>query len=98
MRRRANRLSNCFSKCLRRSQAPKHPVDVDPFKYNIDDYKSLRDSSMPVPQQRVELLALAKLRNPDEKLLIEEALARLKVGIDAAIKHEQTVTWEKLGF
>ena len=53
---------------------------------------------MPVPQQRVELLALAKLRNPDEKLLIEEALARLKVGIEAAIKHEQTVTWEKLGF
>jgi len=43
-------------------------------------------------------LALAKLKHPEEKLLIDEALARLKTALKKATGYQELLTWEKLGF
>ena len=56
----------------------KHPSKEVQIRYNIDEVKSLNDPSMPFADQRVELLALARLKHPEDKLLIKVALEKFK--------------------
>lgn len=80
-----------------------HPSNYEPdlIRYNIDEVKSLNDPSMPFNEQRIEILALARLKYPEEKLLIRESLERLKKVISSSVTVAQDsdeFTWEKLGF
>ena len=77
-----------------------HPTDYeqDVIRYNIDEVKSLNDPSMPFNEQRIEILALARLKHPEEKLLIRESLERLKKLVSSSVIQDGRFTWERLGF
>ena len=56
---------------------PEEPSEVE-MRYNIDEVKSLNDHSMNFGEQRIEHLAIARLKHPDEKLLIKVILETFK--------------------
>lgn len=57
----------------------KHPSSEEvQIRYNIDEVKSLNDPSMAFADQRVELMAVARLKHPEDKLLVKVALEKFK--------------------